>query len=343
MQVITLLILPIAIALAGYLFAGHRITLKEVLIQLTISIFLVILGVAICNNANRVDTEMHSGTIVGKSREVVMCSHSYPCHCRKIGKTTHCDTCYMHLYDVDWAVKTDIDSGFCINREDLQGLIQPKRWTKIYKGEPYSSSATYTNYIKASPDSLFSTKYKDSKYKIPSYPQIYDYYKVDRLISEEIKLKDLKKLNFKLSKANSEVWKAVKANLIIVITKQPEDYVHYLKAKWVGAKINDIVVVMSVEDRQDKPKWVEVISWEKSQSTPTLLKDIAFDTNVSDLGAFIDKAKNCIIDNYVLRDTEDFSYLKESTHLKPWEYILLFVLNAILSIGITVYMWKNDI
>lgn len=343
MQVFTLLLLPIAIALASYLFAGHRITLKEAVVQVAISIVLVLAGVAICHNLDRIDSQIHSGSITSKHREVVSCSHSYPCHCRKVGKSTYCDTCYMHLYDVDWKVKTDIDGGFCVNREDLQGVVQPKRWTKIYAGEPYSAAVTYTNYIKASPETLFKINYDEDKYILPNYPKIYDYYRADRFISEEVELKDIKKLNYQLSKANSDIWKTVKANLIVVITRKPEDYVHHLKAKWVGAKINDIVVVISIGKGQAKPQWVEVISWDKSQVVPVLLKDIALDANIADMQTFIQKAKECIISNYVLRDIEDFSYLKESAHLNLWAYIFLFIVNVIISVGITLVMWENDV
>ena len=343
MQVFTLFLLPLGIALIAYLFSGHKITLKEVLLQVFISIILVLAGVAICHNLDRLDSQIHSGNITGKRREVVSCSHAYPCHCRKVGKSTYCDTCYMHLYDVDWRVKTDIDGGFCVNREDLQGTIEPSRWTKIYTGEPYATAVTYTNYIKASPETLFKISYDEDKYILPSYPQIYDYYKIDRFISEEVKLKDIKKLNSELSKANSELWKLVKANLIVIITEKSEDYIHHLKAKWVGAKINDIVVVISVEKEQRTPQWVQVISWDKDQIVPVLLKDIALEASLTDMKTFICKAKECIIGNYVLRDTEDFAYLKESAHLKFWTYIFLFIINAIISIGITLLMWENDV
>lgn len=350
MQSFSLLLVPLLIALGAFLLGKKKVTHREFLIQVAISVVLAFGSVAICKNAGMSDINIHNGQIVAKKRQKVHCRHSYECNCNTVcsGSGSHrscnrvCQTCYEHPYDVDWRVYTNINESFLIDTIDRQGLKEPPRWTQVKIGEPYSSVHSYHNYIKASPETLFRNDYKDNKYPLPNYPSnIYDYHRLNRFITQGIKLRHIGLLNKKLSKINSIIGPKKEANFIIVLTKDmPEDYFYYLKSNWIGAKKNDIVLVMSTDGKSIQ--WADVMAWTQTQDVQVQLKDLFLGKPITSINALLDKSQQVIIEFYNRKPMEDFKYLTNSFHLSLTQWIVCFIINLLISIGITVYCWKND-
>lgn len=114
------------------------------------------------------DTLILNGQVIGKERNQVNCEHAYRCNCRQScsDKTCSqvCNTCFEHRNDWDWDVQSTV-GVFTINRIDKRGSQEPPRWTEVKLGEPAANTYSYTNYLKAAPNSLFNMKLAEQEAK----------------------------------------------------------------------------------------------------------------------------------------------------------------------------------
>src|SRR5271169_6686133 len=107
-----LLAIPLLIAIGGFVLFKGKITPKEFALQMGIQLVVAGAAAAIVHYSSVHDTEVWNGVVASKKSEHVSCSHSYSCNCHscncdsKGNCSTCCDTCYEHLYDVDWDVFT---------------------------------------------------------------------------------------------------------------------------------------------------------------------------------------------------------------------------------------------
>uniref|UniRef100_A0AAU8KWS3 Uncharacterized protein n=1 Tax=Serratia phage Kevin TaxID=3161161 RepID=A0AAU8KWS3_9CAUD len=225
-------------------------------------------------SASSSDVEVLNGKVLSKSRERVSCEHSYECNCyyvetcsgsgtsRSCTRTRHCSTCYEHSYDVDWDVQTSVGT-ITINRIDRQGLGQPPRWTNVVLGEPVSRSHSYSNYILGNRDSLFAkNKEFGEKFKdlIPEYPEVYDYYRFNRVLNLTGAYLPTVYWNSVLNDELKTLGPARQVNIILVVTKdQPAEFFNGLIYNWAGGKKNDVIVVVNVDGAQN-------ITWVRSTS-----------------------------------------------------------------------------
>ena len=98
---------------------------------------------------------------------------------------------------------------------------------------PFSLQHHYTNYIKASPNSLFrdessSDKYKNYKKECPS--TIYDYYRSNKLVEINGKVPNPSAWNLDLNAINSRLGNIKQVNMIIVLVFDlPIDFYYSLK------------------------------------------------------------------------------------------------------------------
>lgn len=234
----------------------NNVTWKECGIQ--IGIILVIVGVLVAGGymSSLTDTQILNGEVTGKEMETVSCSHSYSCPpcwpvCSGSGKnrscSTQCSTCYEHRHDYNWTVHSNLGDEY-IDRIDRQGKDEPPRWTVVKKGDPFAKFSTYVNYVKAAPDTLFRVSKDNIKFyadKIPAYPEIYDYYKANRVIPVGVTIPNLQQWNDHLSDLLKPLGPSKQANIVVVVVNvEGQDYRYALEAAWEGGKKNDIVVII---------------------------------------------------------------------------------------------------
>ena len=305
----------------------------------TILILLVCLGV---KNSRLSDVEIVSGRIVSKQSEKVHCRHSYQCNCvtrcTGTGKSRSChrvcQTCYEHSYDVDWFADTNINRRVYIDTVDRRGTTEPPRWTKIRIGEPASFSHRYENYIKADPDSLFQHHMEEEEIaKYPRYPgSIYDYYRINRSVG----VFDLRE---ELSEINADIGPAVGGNLVVVTdNKSTSKYAKLIQRAWLGAKKNDIVLVLGLDGK--RIKWAEVVGISYPDFKVKLRNEVN-DHGILDQG-LLDKVKVSIIRDFKRRPMSEFEYLKESYKPTKGEWVFSLIMSLILSIGMGIFFHIND-
>ncbi len=346
------LIVPLLFVLLAF-FLSQKIVWQELL--LTVAAQAVVAGAAagICYLANTSDTEIWNGTVMRKAQVEVSCSHSYPCNCREScsgsGKdrfcSTVCDTCYLHSNDWDWRVWLSTGGEVNIDRVDSQGSDMPARFNRVVIGEPVAEERSYTNYIKASPDSLFRHQGLAQKYasSLPSYPgHVYDYYRLDRVVQVGTHVPDLAQWNLDLARLNADLGSYRQANIILVLVQhRPDEYFDALEEKWIGGKKNDVVLVVSV-DSDRKPEWARVMAWTVNPIFKVKLRDAIMAAPILERWTAIDALRSTITDYHHRKPMAEFQYLAASITPSGAEWTVTLLVGFLVAFGLTWLFQVND-
>lgn len=344
--------LPFLVAMASFFLSGKKITLKELAVNLVVNAAVVSIIVAIVLHVNTSDTEIWNGRVAQKSRDVVSCSHGYPCNCHEVcsgsGKDrscyTHCDTCYEHSFDVDWNLMTTNNERMSIERVDSQGISEPTRWTSIQVGEPTSVAHSYKNYIKGSPDTLFRTQ-DDAEVRVPDYPaNIYDYYRLDRVILfGGATLSDLPQWNKDLSEINGNLGSKKQVNIVLVLAgSMTKEWFQKIQRKWVGGKKNDVVVIIG-SSPEGALNWVDVMAWTDHSIFKVKMRDTIMSIGRIDRVAMFKAIADEVQANYKRKSMSDFKYLEASVRPSLLEYIIGIMISVLMSFGLSIFFWENDV
>lgn len=342
--------IPLLVAVGAFILS-KGITWKEFLAQVAAQAVVAITSALICSCVATHDVETLNGVVTGKERNRVSCSHSYPCNCRQVscGKdctTTTCDTCYEHSWDYDWDVYTSFGETVTINRVDRQGVREPHRWTVVKIGEPVSLPHSYTNYVKAAPDSLFRHQGLKDKYasQIPNYPdRYYDYYRLDHLVTVGVSVTDAKAWNDDLAKLNSELGSPKQVNIIVVLVRnQPREYYYALEEAWVGGKKNDAILVVSLDDA-NKPQWAQVMAWTVTKDFEVKLRDDVMDEPVLDRTATMRILYDNVQRYFKRKPMKDYEYLKSAIVPSTTAWVVSILIGLLVSGGLTYLFHTQDL
>lgn len=354
MVFLTLFGIPLLLILANMILGRDKVTFKEFILQMTIQAVVAGISCGVVYWSNTDDVEIHNGRVAQKTREEVSCSHSYSCNCREVcsgsGKDqscyTHCDTCYYHSYDVDWNVQTTNNERLEIERVDWQGLTQPPRWTSTVVGEPTSLQHSYVNYIKASPDTLFRHQGLIEKYQssIPGYPiGVYDYYRLDRLVQVNVNVPDASLWNSDLSQLNGNLGSQKQVNAVVVLVKdQPREYFYALEQAWIGAKKNDVVLVISVSG-DTTIQWADIMAWTDNALFKVKLRDDVLEIGSLNREAIIKALSGNITTLYKRKHMRDFQYLQASITPTTGQWLAALIFGILACIGTSIYVVQNDV
>ncbi len=341
-----LLFIPplIAVFVMKYLY-HEEITLGEMAAQFLLPILLITVVWGVSRYSTMHDTNFLNGEVTDKKQVRVSCSHSYSCNCVTTTTNGHssttCQTCYDHSNDWDWRVYTTVGK-FNISRIDRRGSYEPARWTAVQAHQPVALEDSYVNYIRAAPESLFNMAaargmYKD---KLPEYPKSYDYHYADRVIPWGISVPELRLWNYSLAMMLRQVGPAKQANVVIVMTDQPESFANALKAQWIGGKKNDIVVVIGTQ--YPVIKWVEVFSWAKNDYANVSIRSALLGSRTLNPATTIKLIEDNIVLNYERRPMEDFKYLADEAVPSTWVLLLALILGTGLSFWLGLYFRDED-
>lgn len=291
------------------------------------------------------DVEIWNGGVTSKNSEKVSCEHSYSCNCvtscsgsgSNTSCSTICQTCYDHPYDIDWNVNTSVGQ-LKIDRVDRQGMTEPIRWTKVQVGEPASIPYEFTNYLKATDRTLHNRDVKIT-YPMPEYPQVFDYYRVNRIISADTPVSQFKEWNDDLNEMLKDVSARRRANVVVVVTKVTDvDFVHQLQSKWLSGKKNDIVITIS---KTDKVNWVKVFSWSTSDLFNVALAD---DLKKTEFGkAMTPIIKDHILKNFTKKSMSQYEYLENEIEMPGYAIfgsLILLIIVSFVCVRVRQFMLK---
>ena len=293
-----------------------------VLILVGVQILVAGISTAICYHSNTSDVEIWNGTVIAKKKVRVSCSHSYSCgcytDCSGSGKdkscSTLCSTCYHHDWDWDWRILTSNSEEIEIDRVDDQGSETPPRWSQVIVGEPTAVPHQFTNYIKASPDSLFRRQGQASpliQNLIPPYPQVRDYYRIDRLLLVNGAQAPSEEWNESLNKLNAEVGAKKQINVLVVLVRNlgPE-FFFALEQEWIGGKKNDCVIVIGTDDKSQHVLWARAMVWSTDEKFRVKLLQGIQDQTLDPQHTL--KAIRLAMPDFERKPMRDFEYLQAS-------------------------------
>lgn len=356
MVFLALLLIPLITGVVGFIFL-EGITWKEFAVQVGAQVFVAGISAAIIYSSNTGDTEILNGVVTGKKQVRVSCSHSYRCHCHNVercsgsGKnrscSTHeeCDTCYEHRNDWDWEVYSSIDRTFDIDRVDRRGSDEPPRWSAVQTGEPISVEHSYTNYVKAAPGSLFRHQGIQEKYAkfIPAYPKnIFDYYRLNRLVLVNGASVNAAAWNADLAALNGKLGARRQSNMVIVVAKNmADDYYYALEEAWIGGKKNDTILVIGV-DGGLRPTWAVVMAWSLNKLFEVKLRDDIMGLKTLTKDGVINALDRNVSTYYHRKPMADFEYLTASITPTPMQWFISMLIGLVVAVGMTYLAHKHD-
>jgi hypothetical protein len=358
------LLVPVILAVASY-FILPRISNAERKdaamlsgMGLGLSVLVISLAFYAGIGAKTSDTEIWNGAVLDKAREHGHYLRPYDCNCREVCSGTGqsrscrrvCDTCYEDRYTVTWSCSTTIGS-YTIEHYDTTSKSvykspDPQRWTIIKKDDPVSKAVSYTNYVKAVPQSLFRPAAADLKAKfasaLPPYPiNVYDFYKVDRVLAVGVAVPNLREWNDKLSDALKFIGPQKQVNAVIVFVNSADpNYEYALQDAWTGAKKNDVVLIIGTTS-YPKIEWVRVLSWTDRQLFKVKLRDELQDFGTINVDSVISTLKSNIVANFERKRMRDFQYLKGEIDPPVWVIVTALSLVILLFVGSWAYIWYD--
>lgn len=348
-----LLLIPIIWPFVAKVLWKHEITLLEMAANLAIGMLFATLAFFGSRYLQAQDVEVHNGRLLSKASKIVSCEHSYPCNCRQVCSgsgnsrscTQVCDTCYEHSHDVDWLLDTQVGT-IEVPRVDRQGLKEPARFTKAKPGDAVSLAKAYQNYIKAAPHSLFNKATEMSllaqfEGRLPNYPsQVRDLHYVDRVVLHGVPLKNRAQWNTALQEMLADLGPRHEVNAVLVFTKEADpQYAEALRAHWLGGKKNDVVAVIGTAE--NAIQWVRVFSWTDKELFKVQLRDDLAQLPELAVEPLIAVLRDHIKQGFVRKSMQDFEYLKNEIEPPLWLTILLGLMAAAVSVGVSISFARN--
>lgn len=345
------LIVPLAWPIVARIVFGRSITWTELAINIVAGC--VITGGVYWAGLTymTLDHEVWNGEVLLKQREEVSCSHSYSCNCKQVcsgsgkDRSCHqsCDTCYEHSHDYDWVLKTNI-GRITIDRIDRQGARTPPRFDAARIGDPVAITKSYTNYVKAVPESLFSVEkgvdLGKFEGKVTGYPlDVYDYHYLNRAISVGVPVPadELSRWSTDIAVLLKELGPKRQANLIVVFVNDPDpNYYYAIRRGWLGGKKNDIVVLIGSTE-YPKIDWVRVMSWTDREIFRVSLRDDIAEIGVIDRKRILAAVRQDTLSFYERKHMRDFEYLKREIEPPSWVIALAIALGVVTSVTLSLH------
>ncbi|AFC21788.1 hypothetical protein GAP32_338 [Cronobacter phage vB_CsaM_GAP32] len=344
---------------------SHQITNKEMLFHfLAVCVSIgIMMGVTYASlYASMYDTEILNGKVLSKSRDVEWCNSqsssckNYTWHERcsyytdskgKRQKSCESYKVFDYPYEVDWTVKTSVDSH-TIDRVNRQGTQVPPRWAEIKIGDPASTTNSYINYLLGNKDSLFyQNEYEkefseEYKKKLPNYPTIYDYYRVNHVIN--LTNIDSTGYNDYINMALRDMGASKQVNIVLIMYPQTNaDFVKALTAKWRGGKKNDVIMFAGLDDEGTVTKFSST-SFAQGMNNEILHSTLRMDALTEkmslDLVQILVKDVN---EHFKRLPNKEFEYLKFKLEPSIWVVLLCSIIAAVSSILVGNYMRKVDL
>lgn len=295
------------------------------------------------------DTEIVNGKITEKVREHDTYERSYKCRCRTNSKGTEtCSTCYETRYTVEWIAKSTV-GDFKLKSLDRSSRSvyltpDPDIYTRIGIGEPASAKRTYTNYVQAIPESLYTPTSKAVRERlakhIPSYPDtIYDRWKNDHVVSADTNIADLNDWNLDVANALRDVGPEKQVNLIFMVTSSNDPAIEFaVRDAWDNGNKNDVIVIVGAPN-YPQVEFVRILTWSKNELFKIELADAVVEYGKADKG-LVPIAIKQINKNFERRKMKEFEYLSNEISMPMWGIILVLCLIMAATFGVYFYRDK---
>lgn len=265
-----------------------------------------------------------NGVVIGKTRDVVSCEHSYSCNCTKNKDGSEsCSTCLEHFYDINWLVNTTV-GDVIINRVDRQGISMPPAYARAYAGEPAAVEHSYMDYLRASENTIYK-KTGDN-----SLPGITDYYKLSHVIGCN------KLLDNSLTEHMRDISSLTQANVTAICgSSDPRLGLESAKA-YYHLKKNDVLVYIQA----DSSKIISASGTGLSETSEykSLLNEQLSGIPIDSVNVISERIKYSLVNGFRRIPMAEFEYLKYDVELSWWQFLLIFMAAILSALGFNVWM-----
>lgn len=330
-------VIGLVVPIITKIFWNQDVTLKEIGIIGGINLLLITIVFGLSLGVKSYDIEIHNGKVTSKSKDKVSCSHSYQCFCRTVscGKdctTTVCQTCYEHKNDWDYNVQTTL-GNIRIKRVDRQGKNTPPRFDEVIIGEPVSLERRFLNYIKMAEKTLFKDDmHHSSSLEVSPYPNVYDYYRINRVINTSSTSINTTLINDRLNSVLRELGPKQKMNIVVYFWNHEDDnYDRVVQSKWLGGKKNDLVIMIKVQDNTINRVHSFGFSSDSSvyYRTNRLVQEVIEVNEELITEAILEGSKN-----FIKESMEEYAYLQDEIQPSIW----LIVFSSLISLGVSSFL-----
>jgi hypothetical protein len=353
-----LLALPFVITIGAAAIFKHTITMKEALMQLAAVTVVMVAGFFITRHFGLADIEHLHGRLTAKLhgsekcchcrqvcdgyRDVKSCSSrdskgncsSYSRHRECTGYHEECD----HSRDYWWSLQTTV-GRIPVDDCDPSESSVPGLWSRAVIGEPATVEHEYQNYLKADPESLLVHNLQ-SQYleRVPAYPDVYDLYKVDPVISDgapfppawQVAIRDL----------NADLGVSRQVDLTVLLTRvQDPVYAYAVEAKWLYGPKNSVTLVLGVRD--GVITWARVVTVSRVEDLKIFLRDELQGKRVTDDIPGIVRA--AIHAKFHRTPMAEFEYLARGASPPTGWLIFLYVLGVASSCALSAWLHREDV
>lgn len=350
---ILFMILPVVAGLFARYYLKDTYSWQE--FGLSVAITSVIVSVVYFGGLyiNMADTEILNGEITSKERVHDSYVRTYSCNCRTVRSgsgssaisTTVCDTCYEDRYTVTWFANSTVGRIQFDHKDSSSRSVyrtpDPQAYVDCYVGEPASATNMFTNYVKAVPTSLFNSGDYVSLYRdrIPDYPRVHSFYKVNRVINVGSKTDQnlLLELDRLFDESLRKLGPSKQANVIAIVTDISDpNYRHAVEDQWIGGKKNDIVLFFGTNGNQIV--WTDVMTWALNSGNELMVAQLK--QKLNDMTTFVPEqivqaTSSEILQNYVRPKMEDYEYLKSDIRPSTTLLAIAWIVNLMSVIGLT--------
>ena len=192
--------------------------------------------------------------------------------------------------------------------------------------EPITTIKSWENRVKAAP-SVFSFISVPTNIPVFNYPENKNPWTSDRLLGKATKDINL----FEFDAMNARLGSKKKVNVIMIGFDSYDSMLgEYQKAKWIGGKKNDVVLVYGKD-------WVRVFGWTDKEIVKENLQTILLKNKIDT--AILPLIEEEIIKNYIIKDWKQFDYLKIEP--RPIHFLWFILITAAIQTGL--YIWFNYI
>lgn len=340
----------------------HTINWAEMGLHITIPVVLISALVLVGRYGQTSDTEIWNGAVLSKHRDHGHYVRTYQCNCYQSCSgsgssrscTTICQTCYEDRYTVDWYLKSTVGE-IGINKLDrasrsVYSAPDPVLYKQAYQGEPCSREMSYTNYIRAVPDSIFNfgkgSTLETFQELIPTYPRVHNIYHINRVLTPGVNVADKERFNDRLNEALRTIGPTQQANIIVVIVNTADQtYRHALEEAWLGGKKNDIITIIGAPN-YPKIAWVDTITlgsnMGNSLMTVTMRDRLMKVGTLSDVVVVADTITDTVMNLFDRTPMAEFEYLKDEIKPPLWVVVIALILGIGGSLGLTVLFHRED-
>ena len=352
MSLAFLMLIPIIWMLFTHFILHKNVSIMEGVAILIVGTLVTVGGWYGLKLQQSLDFELINGYITSKERSWTSCEHSYECNCEDVTYGTgeneytvsECSVCYEHDNDWDWDILTNTEHSITIDRIDRRGIHAPPRWMSASVGDGVSIEQQYRNYIKGADHTILVDRTIDtSNVIIPTYPRVYDYYKVDRVLRvNTLYPKQVEDWNQRLTNHLKSTGNAKWSNIIIVFTSYSESYGLAIKQEWIGGKSNDTVVVIGV-DEVGQYVWSSAFGWSSSHTLYVDIKNqLSEIEDILDRDLVVDTIHNNVVHSFNRRSMKEFAYLANDFNPSTMQLLTLIVIMLLSLSGVTFYMITHD-